>query len=235
MTGEYYSKGVAVRRKPIIQFQESVGGGNQKYVALLVGEDYSRDGGRAWDDGITELPGVWKDLVRLQRRLSRLGFGKILVLGSNHAQGGTQKVQLPPLVEIAQEKGARGSFKLDGPARYDAMLKSASFLGEHLQNHRADNDLPPLFIFYYSGHGFVGNGGVHRLPLEDFPVGHETEQLIRTVADFVGADAEEQGNMGGGSTLVFLDCCQAGKGIGGSKKVVGAQGDELDERLREII
>jgi formylglycine-generating enzyme required for sulfatase activity len=215
--------------------------GHPKLVALLVGEDYSRASSPPQLGELGELPGVWQDLARMQRRLQQLGFGKVMVLAS-HQQPGSRRA-----VQVASRPGAdqwetAGSVEVvcAGPASRAGMVKAADELKVHLNAHRTSGDaqggeVPPVFVFYYSGHGFVDSKGVHRLPLADNPAGEPTGDLLRLVLDTVGADDDTRGSAGGGSALVLLDCCQAGQAFGSGNKASPVQGGLLEAAIMDAI
>ncbi len=186
--------------------------GHPKLVALLVGEDYRpRPGGPDWG-GLNSLPGVWMDLARMHEKLKALGFGRVMVLGGGERSGAVRNVQLGEFPNTPGGKSRTVRLPVHGPATRAEMLKAAAVLRKHLYNNRMrgdgkGGDVPPLFLFYYSGHGFMDvKGGVHRLPIADRPSGEKTGPLLNEIMEVVGADEPSRGSVGGGSSLVFLDC-----------------------------
>ena len=73
------------------------------------------------------------------------------------------------------------------------------------------------------------------MPLADNVAGEPTGDLLELVLDTVGADDETRGSAGGGSSLVFLDCCQAGQGFAGGSKTGGKQGGLLEASIMDAI
>ena len=228
----------AVRRYDAITQQPSGSvQGHPKLVALLVAEDYSPGPGRPnWGTrGLNYLPGVWQDLARMQRRLQQLGFGKIIVLAADYHPGSLRTVSLNSLSGVAGESADEVTLEFAGPGTRQAMLAQAEVLRGHLYQHRnaSDSDggsVPPLFVFYYSGHGTIQTSGqkqVHVLPLSDNLSGERTGDLIRHLTDLVGADSQARGEAGNGSSLVVLDCCQAGMGL----NQAGARTGSTDQGL----
>ena len=223
--------------------------GHPKLVALLVAEDYSPGPDRPnWASRrLNPLPGVWQDLARMQRRLQQLGFGKIIVLAANQNPGSQRTVLLNALPGVAGEPTGTVTLEFAGPATRQAMLAQAEVLHNHLSLNRNASDrdggsVPPLFVFYYSGHGTIqtlGQRQVHVLPLSDNISGERTGDLIGELTDRVGADSQTQGEAGNGSSLVVLDCCQAGMagmGLGhaGAKTGAADQG-LLDANIMDAI
>lgn len=141
--------------------------GHPKLVALLVAEDYEPAPGRADWGSLGQLPGVWQDLARVYRRLEALGFGEIVVLGAGERNGSQRTVNVRLLSGLsAWEPEGRMAIPIQGPATRAAIIQVANQLNEHLNNHRIADDgqggeVPPVFVFYYSGHGFVDSKGVH--------------------------------------------------------------------------
>ena len=195
-----------------------------KLVALLM----ARGEGRPDWRGLNSLPGVWQDLARMKRRLESLGFGKIVALAGHSEPGSSRTIQVKGLPGLAEwERAGSVTLMLDGPATRAGVVRAAGELGEHLHRQRTsdDGEVRPVFVFYYSGYGFTDTRGVHRLPLADNVKGEPTGALISLILDEVGANDPARGSVGGGISLVFLDCCQAGRGPeGGSQRRVGYGG-----------
>ena len=228
-------------RRQLLPSEGARAEGHPKLVALLVAEDYSRLPGRsAWGD-LAELPGVWQDLARVQRRLQALGFGKIIVLAGGEQKGNRRTVSLRSLSGLSEwESEAAVEIGCDGPATREAILQAARELKSHLNTSRTVGDdqggeVPPVFVFYYSGHGFVDSRGLHQLPLSDNVAGEPTGDLLELVLNTVGADDESRGSAGGGTSLVFLDCCQAGLGVTQGAKSGGQQGGLLEASIMDAI
>ena len=225
------------------QAAESVQG-HPKLVALLVAEDYSRDVDRPNWGSLGELQGVWQDLARMQRRLQQLGFGKIIVLASNQSPGSRRTVSLRALPGVSGEPAGEVTLEFAGPATRQAMLIQAEVIRNYLSQHRnvPDNNggqVPPLFVLYYSGHGTIQTRGerqIHVLPIADNVRGEATGFLIRDLTDLVGADSQDRGEAGNGSSLVVLDCCQAGLGLSQAGKRSGkAESDLLESEIMHAI
>ncbi len=237
----------AVRRYDAITQQTSGSvQGHPKLVALLVAEDYSPGPGRPnWGTrGLNYLPGVWQDLARMKRRLQQLGFGKIIVLAADYHPGSLRTVSLNALPGVAGEPADEVTLEFAGPGTRQAMLAQAEVLRNHLYQHRNAPDsnggsVPPLFVFYYSGHGTIQTLGprqIHVLPLSDNLSGERTGDLIRDLTDRVGADSQARGEAGNGSSLVVLDCCQAGIGLSQAGTKTGSTDQGLlDANIMEAI
>jgi hypothetical protein len=215
--------------------------GHSKLVAILVVEDYRRTAGRPDWGRLGELPGVWQDLARVERRLRALGFGQIVVLGSGERKGSRRTVSLKDLAGLSEwESGEQRTLTIDGPATRAGIVAAANQLRDHLNVNRTADDgngreVPPVFAFYYSGHGFVDSRGVHRLPLADNVAGEPTGDLLRLVLDTVGADDLSRGSAGGGTSLVFLDCCQAGQALTQGAKAGSQQAGLLEASIMDAI
>ena len=214
--------------------------GHPKLVALLMGEDCARGSGRPNWGELQPLPGVWQDLARMNRRLHQLGFGKVAVLAGDRSPGSRETFSLSS--EEGVEGGPTDQVELvfSGPATRAAINLTVERLREHLiQNHMADDgqggEVLPLFLFYYSGHGFVNLDGVHCLPLADSPAGEQTGQLLDHIMRRVGADDPSRGSAGGGSCLSFLDCCQAGQVIKSGAKGGRDEGGVLESQIMDAI
>ena len=214
--------------------------GHPKLVALLVGEDYAPDPGRPQWGQLNPLPGIWQDLARLKRRLTFLGFGKIIVLGGGRDAGAQETIPLEAVPDVPEEPAGDETLAFDGPATRAAVMNAASQLRDHVYAHHTEddgegNEVPPLFVFYYSGHGFINDRGMHCLPLADNREGEQTGELIRTVAERVGAEDPSRGAAGGGSSLVFLDCCQAAGALEAGAKAGEARGGLLESEIMDAI
>ena len=243
--GDFEVRGV--RRYDLIT-QQPTGSvqGHPKLVALLVAEDYSPGTERPnWASRhLNPLPGVWQDLARMQRRLQQLGFGKIIVLAANQKPGSHRLVSVNALPGVTGEPAGAVTLEFAGPATRQAMLAQADVLRDHLYQNRNASDrnggsVPPLFVFYYSGHGTIqtlGQRQVHVLPLSDNISGERTGALVGELTDRVGADSRDRGEAGNGSSLVVLDCCQAGMGLSqtGTKTGSADQG-LLDANIMDAI
>ena len=211
-------RGLAVKRVilPTAKPQQNVHG-HPKLVALLVGEDYSRERPEWQNEKLyAPLPGVWQDLARVKATLEALGFGRVEVL----TPGGQAR-------EVQVENGRSVSFAANGGSRNAGSVKTcAEALGQQLLDSRSAKDangqnVRPLFVFYYSGHGSVDAKGVHRLPLAE-DRDSDTAHLVKEVLDKVGAHSEDRGGAGGGTAMVVFDCCQAGAAVNQSAGAKGA-------------
>ncbi|MBT4502807.1 MAG: hypothetical protein HOC74_34055 [Gemmatimonadetes bacterium] len=129
-----------VRKEALLPPAASREGGHPKLVALLVGEDYRRTpDGPDWGS-LGALPGVWQDLARVHRRLSQVGFGKIVVLAGDKVQGNQASISLEAVAGVAEEPEGEIALPFDGPATRTAMVEAAGELRKHLEAHRTADD-----------------------------------------------------------------------------------------------
>lgn len=207
--GAIVSDSPEVRLRPVSNEQPE---GHPKLVALLVGEDYSRGWNNPDWGELKPLPGTWQDLARVKKTLESLGFGEIIILGSNMKQGDQKEIRI-------RNAGASDNVLLtfQGPASRSAMKDAVVKIKEHLHDNRTQVDsrgdyVPPLFLFYYTGHGSVDDRGIHRIHVRDDVTGMTTGNFLKNdIMAIVGADDPQRGDAGGGASLVLLDCCRSAR------------------------